>query len=100
MSGQVVNLNAERFRRAVEAQPLIKAAVDTALNKPGVPVITEEQSSTLGALYRRFYQEMNQLVGFMEQIGIAGDASRDMRTKAHNIKNEILAARVRRDLAK
>ena len=31
---------------------------------------------------------------------IAGDASRDMRTKAHNIKNEILAARVRRDLAK
>lgn len=100
MSGQVVDLRLERCKRAIDAQPAVKAALTAALDKPGVPVITEEQNSTLGALWRRFHQEADQLIGFMEHIGIAGDSAKQFRKQIHVVRSEILAARVRRDLAK
>jgi hypothetical protein len=102
LRSEVVHLDAERLKRAFAngwrpGPPLATPARTPRFMKPDVPVISAEQNATLGALYRRFHAEADQLIGYMEHIGIAGDASRELRKKLHAVRSEILAARVRRD---
>lgn len=107
MSGSdVVLLEVERRRLAYAngthrlEPPLATPARAPRHLQDAAPIISQEQSAHLGCLYRRLHREADQLIGYMEQIGIAGTASRDLRAKLHAIKSEIIAARVRRDLSK
>lgn len=102
LGSQVVHLDAERLKRDYAKgwrpdPPLATPSRTPSFLRPDVPIISSEQNATLGALYRRFHAEADQLLGYMEHIGIAGDASRELRKKLHAVRSEILAARVRRD---
>ena len=108
MAGNVVSLDTARAAREGtnivkrEQRASLAAARDGSKAHAPAPhasmhAISALDSQLLMTLYRRFYRETDQLVGFMEKLGIGSPAARQFRKDVHIIKNEILAVRVLRN---
>ena len=59
--------------------------------------VSKADFSLAMTLFRRFNAETEQLMGFMEKIGIGSEHSRECRKYVHAIKSDLLAVRVLRD---
>jgi len=59
--------------------------------------ISRQDYDTLMALWRRFLPEANQLIGHMDQIGIASEAVKEFRKYVHLIRADVLSAIIASD---
>lgn len=97
MTGTVLRVN---FRKTAGSNVPSSTAVPTAPISAIMHVISQADGDTLRALWRRFSSDAEQLMAYMERIGIGSPHSREFQKAVLMIKADLLAARVLRDQSK